>query len=433
MPVVMRRVLSITQLVLVSIICVICIFNAGREHFNSELPLQTLTIINAETDRSRPISLEHTFSLTSVANSSLLFMKGNLTSPDDSISVVEPRTKYPERPGKYTLQITYSLNGRNQVITLIKFIVPGYIVTIEGGIYLARGVDEALVIQGKDFVDMMNSLFTQLIPGDVILIRSGEYTLTKSIRNTNRNGVTLRGEPGTVFKASSANIDGMLWIYGGGGLNPSGCVVEGITFDANYNAVMSPTVGIGGSFNVVQNCVFLNTMQYGLHAWRAHNFQFINNRVEKAQYGISTGAHNSEWCSNGLISNNFITYSQDCAIKLRWIRDTLISNNTIEIVNTNCKGIRLYHADGPTVNITITQNDIRSDEKVELTGGIWVDYDSRALSSGSYITGNRVYGCYYGIYNDWGSVSIEENVIINTHFPIHNSNDSAIVSDNIIS
>jgi translation initiation factor IF-1 len=295
-------------------------------------------------------------------------------------------------------------------------------------------VDGLVVSQNQDFADMMNSLFTRLVPGDIVLIRGGEYSLTKSIRNTNRNGITLLGESGTVFKATSGNTDGMLWIYsGGGGLNPSNCVVEGITFDANYNTVISPTVGIGGSYNTVQNCTFLNTMQYGLLAWRAHNFKFIYNYVEQAQYGISTGADENEWCSDGLISNNFITDSSDCAIKLRWVTDTLVYNNTIEVVKTNCKGIRYYHADGPTVNTTVTHNIIRGDPSAGLTSGVWVDYDSRALSSGSYIADNVVNGCYYGVHNDWGRVSIVDNVVINAHVPIYNSNDDAIISDNIIS
>jgi hypothetical protein len=308
-----------------------------------------------------------------------------------------------------------------------------YIVSADGDNYSAKSSTGSTVASNADFATMMNTLNGLLKSGDVILIKNGLYTLTKSISNTNKDGITYRGEGNTILKASTSNTDGMLWIYSGaGGMHPANCIVENIIFDANFNTVISPTVGIGGGYNIVQNCTFINTMQYGLHAWRAHNFKFINNRVEKAQYGISTGADNSEWCSGGLIANNYITDSQDCGIKLRWIKDTTVYNNTIEVINANCNGIRLYHADGPTSNITVTHNIIQGKANTTLTGGVWVDYDARGLSSGSYIVDNEISGCYYGVYNGWNNVVISDNLISNTHIPIYDGGNNTTFSGNVI-
>jgi parallel beta-helix repeat protein len=314
---------------------------------------------------------------------------------------------------------------------------PTYVVAIEGSNYVARNSAGTAVVTNTDFGAMMNNLNELLKSGDVILLKNGVYLVGATTpTNTNKDGITYKGESrdGTIIRAASTTSTGnLLVIYSGaGGDHPANCIVEDLTFDANFNTVISPTVLIGGSYNTVQYCHFINTMQYGLHAWRAHNFKFINNRVEKAQYGISSGADNAEWNTGGLIANNYITDSMQCGIKLRWIKDTTVSNNTIDItyvtwngdvyngVSYNgCTGIRLYHADGPTQNITVSNNVIYDRSTVAgETVGIGIDADNLAnqglpssISSGSTIVGNSVMGCNWGVLSELHSVVIKQNTI----------------------
>ncbi|MCX6820847.1 MAG: right-handed parallel beta-helix repeat-containing protein [Candidatus Aenigmarchaeota archaeon] len=315
----------------------------------------------------------------------------------------------------------------------------GYTVSTDGTNYYAKTASGNVAAQGTDFGALMNTLNGQLKTGDVVLFKNGVYLVgATTVTNANKDGITYRGESrdGAIIRAASATSTGaLLVIYSGaGGMHPANNIVQSLTFDGNFNTVISPTVAIGGYNNTVENCHFINTMQYGLHAWRGHNFRFINNRVEKAQYGISTGADNTEWNTGGIIANNYITDPMEVGIKLRWIKDTLVYNNTVDVTYVtwlgdvynglsydNAAGITYYHGDGPTQNVTVANNTIYDRSTTPGgTAGVWVSADnlanqglSSSISANEKIINNTIYGTNWGIGSALPGVVIQGNTISN--------------------
>jgi parallel beta-helix repeat protein len=189
-------------------------------------------------------------------------------------------------------------------------------------------------------------------------------------------------------------------------------------------------VEIRGTYNTVQNCLFKNALQYSLEAYKADHFVFKNNVFTQQQYGPTASGNGAAqiWATNGVIEGNTIQNSMDCGIKLRWVKDTSITNNIIDVSYSTwtdsqlqsyghspiygCDGIVLYHGDGPTQNITISHNTITDSKKDKITSGILSSNDSTGLSRNDLVTENTIKWCTYGILDQFGDITQSNNTII---------------------
>jgi parallel beta-helix repeat protein len=312
-----------------------------------------------------------------------------------------------------------------------------FTVTTDEEQYYAKTKDGLTVAQSTEFGQMMNNLNRILTAGDVILIKRGVYTLSERYWNQDKDKITIKGESrdDTIIRSSpTLNETPFMIADPNGGMHPAHCIVENITFDSNFNPNYFELVLFGGQYNIIRNCNFLNAVQYSLVAFRAHDFKILNNYVATAQYGITTAAPNGqEWSSNGIISGNVVKDCRDCGFKIKWTKDTIIENNTIDVTYhtwikngqnnsyNNCIGISLYHADGPTQNITVSHNIINDSSSIPgETVGVGIDNDdlknqglSSSVSTGSKIIGNRIYGCNFGVFSQLPNVLIEQNTIAN--------------------
>jgi hypothetical protein len=319
-----------------------------------------------------------------------------------------------------------------------------YVVSIEASKYVAKTQTGTTAVSGTDFATVMNTLNGLLKTGDVILIRNGVYPVSTQIVNTNKNGIRYIGESlNAVFKATSGNTKGIFKLDNGGShTGPTDCVVQGLTFDSNFNSVISPSVLISGVRNTVQSCNFINAKQYCLQAWMAQSFQFIYNTFMTAQYAISTGGDSNLYSTGGVIAYNTIKDCSDVGIKLKWVKSTSVHDNNIDTAyitqplktSFTPSGIRFYAADGPTIDVTVSNNVIYDSKPTspQHTAGVFVDKDARGLSTGQKIIGNQITSCYYGVYNKWNNVVIQNNVFTSCKVPITNNGLNTIMSGNVI-
>jgi uncharacterized repeat protein (TIGR02543 family) len=328
---------------------------------------------------------------------------------------------------------------------------PTYMVSVSGSNYITRTQADVIVVSNQDFATMMNNLNGLLESGDVVLVKNGVYIMTKTVQCT-KDGITYRGESvdGTILRASSTctSMPFMLVSSSGQtGNHPANCIVEHITFDANLNPYFGSFLEISGQYNIIQNCRFINAMQYCLVMCSAHDFKVLNNYFETSEYGISTGSNSGhEFASNGEIAYNTIRDTWACGIKLKFVRDTWVHDNDIDtayITSWNANGntgIRYYQLDGPTVNVRVENNHIYDSKKNRETYGIVVDQDlhldaptMKIPSSGQVINNNLIENVYHGIWIGSDGVTVTNNTIVGSRGPsIENYGSGTILSGNVI-
>jgi hypothetical protein len=330
-----------------------------------------------------------------------------------------------------------------------------YTISISGSNYIAKNHENTIIASNQDYATMMNSLDNILTPGDTVLIKNGVYTITKTIRCT-KDSITYIGESvdGAILRASSGCTSMpfmMCSTSGQTGNHPSNCIVEQITFDANLNPHFMSFLEISGQYNVIQNCKFINAMQYCLVMCSAHDFKILNNYFMTSEYGISTGSNSGpEFASDGEIAYNTIRDTWACGIKLKFVRDTWVHDNDIDTayftnwVNygypaNGCAGIRYYQLDGPTVNVQVENNHIYDSKKTTETWGVVVDRDEHLdapsmniPSSGQVIDNNLIEGVYHGVWVGSDGVTVMNNTIVGCTRGIEDHGSGTILSGNII-
>jgi len=280
------------------------------------------------------------------------------------------------------------------------------------------------------------------VQGDTIYISPGTYltfvTQTAGAVFTVPN-IIIAGSRGTIIKAGTAKTPSTSMFLLMGNYETA----KGITFDSNHNAVISPSVcADDGSYITIEGCTFLNAKQYCLEAYSASHFTFTNNTITTAQYGICTAGQSNAYSTNGIVSYNTIKDCSDVGIKIKWTKSTVFQYNTIDTafitqpnnLRFNPSGIRYYHDDGPTNDVTVSNNIIIDSNPTSLqhTAGVFVDNDKTGLSTGENIIGNQITGCYFGVYNNWNYVVIENNVFTSCSYPIIDNGLYTVISGNTI-
>jgi hypothetical protein len=283
-----------------------------------------------------------------------------------------------------------------------------YIISVSGSTYTAKNGYTTLYTGSSAYSAIQDAL-SIAASGQTVIITSGTYPVTSTL-NLNGNGVILKGESAIIQATNSLSSDSRIL-----NVNGNQDTVDGVIFDANLNRVISPVVLVGGDGNIVQNCELRNAIQYGIQAWKANNFKFLNNKVNKAQYGLCTGGNINGYSTNGLIQGNTIIDCQDCGIKLKWAKNIMVTGNIIDTAyltwTTNASGntkdgsraIDFYTDDGPLNNIVVSSNIITDSKRNKKTVGILEDADlslsnpSAYPSSGLQINNNTITGTYYGI------------------------------------
>jgi len=303
--------------------------------------------------------------------------------------------------------------------TALAATTPKYTVYVSGSTYYATSSTGSVITSSSSFANVMNTINSKLVSGDLVLIQNGLYYVTATIQIT-KSGVTISGSGSTILQATTCLNSLSVRILE---LSGSNNILTNIIFDANFNKCISPVVIIAGSYNTVQGCTFKNAIQYCLQAWEALNFNIIGNSFNKAQYAIATGGTSAYYCINGLISGNTIVDARDCGIKLKWAKNIVVTGNIIDTAyltwttsgsgstTTGSVGIRFYMADGPLVGITVSNNQIYDSKKVKQTYGVVVDVDAQKISSSLTITNNKITNCYTGVLSKWINVVIKGNSI----------------------
>ncbi len=329
--------------------------------------------------------------------------------------------------------------------TSLSLPTPNYIVDIESSSYVTRNQARTVIVSNSNFVTMMNSLSSDVKSGDVIQIQNGTYPINSKI-DWKTSGVTITGQStDAILQSSSSYTSSEMMCIGGSGSNH--IIINGLTFDNNFANNPWAPLKVCGSYNTVENCRFLNVLQYGLLAFAADHFQFLNNYCNKAQYGIATGGGlGYPFCTNGLIEGNTIVDAKEEGIKLRWCNNVTVTNNDIDVKwltwmnqpksDLNPSGICIYQADGPDINVVVKNNNIHnsgpaywtSSGYTYRTNGIYIMPDVPAnwgsysgSSYGQVVTGNTISGVWNGIRNQF-SPSTTPTISGNTYSNIGNTN-----------
>jgi hypothetical protein len=200
----------------------------------------------------------------------------------------------------------------------------------------------------------------------------------------------------------------------------------------------SEAVDIEGTYNTVTGCSLINGIRYGFTTWGADHFTISNNTVYKAQYGISggDGGSNPPFATNGLVTDNKIYDCMDCGIKMKMWKNVTITNNYVDVgyktwgsqnpanghwgmspESDGCIGIRYYHADTPTIDCTVSNNNIVDTTKTPQKGiGMLVDPDLHLdwsscpyPASGERILNNYITVPWYGIIIQGNGVLVQGN------------------------
>jgi hypothetical protein len=301
-----------------------------------------------------------------------------------------------------------------------------YVIYKSGLNFVAQAVDGTILAQDTDFAAMMNSLNAIIAEGKTIQFRNFVFPVNAIAAWRKSNTYFIGESLSAILRANPAMTTYLMEIYSGhGGNTPHDVTFDGITVDGNFGPNITPLFAVGGQYNVVKNGAFLNAIQYGLHFWRAHDSKFLSNYINKAEYGLSTGADETEMNTNIEMAYNIIRDSQDVGIKLRWINVALIHDNDIDCAyltwTTNASGstlegaagIRYYQGDGPTIDCVVNHNNIYDSDKSRITVGVGIDEDAAGWadrttirSSGQVIINNSITDLYYGILSKFPNVKI---------------------------
>jgi polygalacturonase len=165
-----------------------------------------------------------------------------------------------------------------------------------------------------------------------------EVTLSKCTVETCRYGVVIVACEGVVVtKCSFDDVNGVAVIFdgSGGGMLPSGCVVE----KSRFNGSGTETMSLGGQGNVVSKNRIMNVLDEGIRV-EGENHTIEKNRIERTMEDgiyLRTTGH--------LVQKNVIRYAGEDGIDSDAGDCDLISN---KIQTTGNKGIRI-DSNGNTV------------------------------------------------------------------------------------
>jgi len=305
-----------------------------------------------------------------------------------------------------------------------------YTISVEGSNYVARNTAGTLITSSTDFGTVFNAINAKLVSGNTVSIKAGTYLVSTGAKLTKTN-IAITGDPtnpsSTTVRAASKSTPTNYLFQMGGSYN----TIQGITFDANKNTVISPQFYLLGSYNTVKNNRFINALQYNLETSNADHFQILDNYATNSQYGIATMGFNS-WSTNGLISGNTITDCQSAGIKIRNALDVVVENNYIDTAyvqyierysyhsNEGMTGLYLSVSDGPSVNITFQNNRVIDSKENKITRGVfmenqntayWLSLTSVRMSNIKFLN-NYFSGLYYSIITTGSFNTLQANTII---------------------
>jgi len=259
------------------------------------------------------------------------------------------------------------------------------------------------------------------------MIEAGTYPITSTI--IVKDGVTLLGNGSPVLKNALSSDTPILKNSG------NNAITKGITFDDNNVSGSNGVVMLQGTGGTLQYNEIINCARYGFTTWDAHNFQILYNTVVKAQYGIagSDYSSNSVWSEGGLVKGNVIGNCKSSGIKMKMWRNCVVTENTIDVglkswtsTSNGCYGISYSHADTPTQNCEVYNNQIIDTTQTLSQGiGIYVEDDLHLdwsgcpySASGEYIHNNVITGVWWGIVIKHNGVEANYNSISSRDFGI---------------
>lgn len=286
-----------------------------------------------------------------------------------------------------------------------------YIIYKDGDYTCAKnGTTGRIDYRGQNSTSVIQSTIDNAQNGSYIYLTIGEYEIEEAL--VIKENLTITGSISSIIKKSDS-FNGTFGIL----IKPYG-KMDGITFDGNKNGTTSQNgIQLRGN-SILTNCILKNLRAYGVECYYGSNMRVTNNIIEDStQYGIAvTGSLGfNYWNSGVIINNNIIKNCDQVGIKLRFIEDCTISQNTILVPSSvSAVGIALYHGDGTTHQNVISNNAIRCQRISGYQSGIISSKDTSASNDSSYgdlISSNTVSGMYYGIQVESDDVSVIGNSI----------------------
>ena len=292
----------------------------------------------------------------------------------------------------------------------------------------SRNVDSVTVIQYT---------LEQLTTGGKVLIKPGEYIISKSLEMYYSNQWLQGCGKLTVLKTGNSMTDYHLIKVGEtGGSTITGCVISDLSVDGNK--ANNATYGIGiqisskGQFTHVRNCFIYNTRQYGVSAggirphiignrfigceeagiyFSSYDARIIGNQVRyNIQYGVLiTG--NGALVANNLINNNGLSqirvrgilnviqgnqldYCDKCGIEMEGADENTITNN----VGCRCEehGVYCHNSDYNVISNNVFQ------ENSQKTSNVYSGIALVGSSNHNIVTGNEVSDLLETHMQKWG-------------------------------
>jgi hypothetical protein len=309
-----------------------------------------------------------------------------------------------------------------------------YTFSIAGQTISVKNPSGSVIKTGSDFGAVFNYINSILQVNDRMHIIAGIYPVSSFAKLT-KQYITVDSDAAVYLSGQvGLNKDPLMIIQG------SHNVINGINFVDNYRGGVTGAVILMGSYNTVSECSLDECDRYGFVTDNADHFALINNRIIKAQYGISgsDGYIPNPWSSNGLVSGNIIGDVNQCGIKMKMWKDVMVTNNTIDVgykewenpsfnngqfsspssyQTYGAVGIRFYHADTPTQNVIVIKNTIvDTTRKYPKGAGILVDADTHGdwancpyAASGEKILNNTVSTPWWGLIIQHDGVDAEYN------------------------
>lgn len=255
-----------------------------------------------------------------------------------------------------------------------------YTIYSDGTSYYALNVATgAIDYSGTDAATVINNAIVALTAGGTVLLKSGTYTLSRSIVDAGVDGVTICGEGwGTVLKiADNTNTNAIKldWV--------SGWIVRDLAIDGNkanqplksiaeeYSLMESGVYTVHCPHIQISNCRFSNCRTNGVliigtpREGTTTGVRIIGNVfIDNGWNGLTIGSD----VKDVVISDNSVQGSSDVGIS-SYGDNVLISNNIVSKIDGN-DGAENSHwaiaSEGNTgTNLTITRNEVR-----ETTTGI---------------------------------------------------------------
>ncbi len=317
-----------------------------------------------------------------------------------------------------TINLIYTKNQSISKPFTVRVLVLLVLILIMGGNLDLMAQKQWVVNPGDNY----RAIFTQLQPGDELIMHEGIYEGNATIRKSGTvdKPITIRGfgngEERPVLLLNSANSN-LYQVYA------SNLIFDFLEFQSKYSyAVRIGATGEGSSFNniTIKNCVFYKSGGGDISA-NANvgydNIQILDNYfIGPQKTPVYIGQHDGlANVTNFLFKGNVIDGSQiygsdiigyGIQFKLN-VTGSVIENNYI--TNTKGPGIMVYGAvKSDTIYANIVRNNILVGSREE--SGIVVG------GGPSTVDGNLSLGCKGGIsVQNYGSRNLLHNVVLNSN------------------